>query len=122
MRTIKEVIEILNDKSETRHPGKMGYECYVDKELLGEASIYLQYYLDILEQNKQQDLDEEKKWETLIERMGVVGKLIAFELLNGLLIQVEKLPTWRLGPDDCVQKYKVMDIIYGKIKEIKGIK
>ena len=51
MRTIKEIIEILKDRSKTKHPGKMGTECYVDKKLLEEASIYLQDYLDILEQN-----------------------------------------------------------------------
>ncbi len=46
MRTVEEVIKELKEKSQTNHPGKMGIECYVEKELLKEAAIYLQDFLD----------------------------------------------------------------------------
>ncbi len=46
MRTIEEVIKELKEKSQTHPQGKMGTECYVEKELLKEAATYLQDFLD----------------------------------------------------------------------------
>ena len=49
MRTVKEVIKELMDKSRFSQNGKMGYECYVKKSLLKEAAIYLQDFIDAAE-------------------------------------------------------------------------
>lgn len=49
MMTLKEVIEELEEKSKVGHPGMMGHEVVVDKQLLKEAQIYLEDLLAILE-------------------------------------------------------------------------
>lgn len=43
--SIKEVIERLNERAEVSIHGKAGTTAVVDKELLKQASIYLQDYL-----------------------------------------------------------------------------
>jgi hypothetical protein len=49
MKTLKEVIAELREKSTVGKPGMMGREVVVDKQLLREAQVYLEDYLAVLE-------------------------------------------------------------------------
>ena len=54
--SIEEVIKKLDEYAEYNpHKGKGGSECYVDKELLKQASIYLSDYLYCLEKESENE-------------------------------------------------------------------
>ncbi len=59
---------------------------------------------------------------TVDESINRLKDEIEVEILKNLMMQINDLPTWRLGPDDCIQKYKALDIIFNEVKRIRRIK